>query len=89
MAELQIPHESDILARVIAPQNGNLPGEIAEAFLRLSFPDQDIDRMNELAEKNRKGEATEEERNELERYSRVGNFLNLLQSKARRSLKHG
>ena len=34
------------------------------------------------------GELTEEERDKLESYRRVGNFLVLLQSKARLSLKH-
>ena len=89
MDSLQLPNESEILSRVIAPQNGNLSEHTAEAFLGLEFPADDIERMNDLAEKNRRGEISELERDEMERYSRVGNLINLLQSKARRSLKDG
>lgn len=89
MDSLQTPNESEILSRVIAPQNGNLTGQVAEALLGLQFPKDDTSRMNELAEKNRRGEITESELDEMERYSRVGNLINLLQSKARRSLKNG
>ena len=86
MANVQTSNEPDILARVIAPESGNFSAEFARALLDCTFPDVDIQRMNELAAKNRSQEATEAEREELERYSRVGNLLNLLQSKARRSL---
>lgn len=89
MDGLETPNESEILSRVIAPQNGNLSGEVAEAFLGLAFPKDDIRRMDELAEKNRHGEIRQSERDEMERYSRVGNLINLLQSKARHSLKDG
>jgi hypothetical protein len=81
--------ESAILTRVIAPATGDLSTSAAQAFLGLSFPPSDIERMNSLAEKNRRGEADERELEELEHYSRVGNLLNLLQSKARRSLSNG
>jgi hypothetical protein len=81
--------ESAILARVISPQKGGLSPQAAKALLDLSFAQSDIDRMNELAEKNRHGEVSVEELEELERYSRIGSFLNLMQSKARQSLAHG
>jgi len=84
-----IAAESAILARVIAPKNGDLPAPAAQALLGLSFPPDDVERMNALAEKNRHGKATEEELAELEHYSRVGNLINLLQSKARSSLANG
>jgi hypothetical protein len=81
--------ESAILTRVIVPSTGNLPATAAEVFLGLSFPQSDIERMNDLADKNRHGEASQAELEELEHYSRVGNLINLLQSKARRSLANG
>lgn len=81
--------EAAILTRVIAPKMGDLSAQAAEALLGLAFPQSDIERMNELAEKNRRGEAGEQEIEELEHYSRVGNLINLLQSKARRSLANG
>ncbi|MCA9139909.1 MAG: hypothetical protein KDB00_24215 [Planctomycetales bacterium] len=89
MEDFQTPDESELLTRVIAPARGGLARDVAEALLELTFPARDIERMNELAERNRKGEATEREFDELERYSRVGNLLNLLHSKARCSLKNG
>jgi len=42
--------------------------------------------MNELAEKNRQGTNAPSERALLERYLRVGNFLNLIHAKARCAL---
>jgi len=81
--------ESAILTRVIAPTTGNLSASAAKALLELTFPPSDIEHMNELAEKNRRGEANQQEIEELEHYSRVGNLINLLQSKARRSLANG
>lgn len=78
--------ESAILSRVIVPGNGSISGEAARLLADLRFDDADVAKMNELAEKNRRGEATEAELAEMEGYSRVGSLLNLLQSKARRSL---
>ena len=89
MDSLQTSSESEILSRVIAPENGNLPDQVAKALLGLAFPRDDVLRMKQLAEKNQRGEISESEQDEMERYSRVGNLINLLQSKARRSLKHG
>jgi len=90
MAEM-IPHtitEADILAHVIAPDQPGLPPESARAILALQFDQTALARMNDLAEKNRAGTLTEAERIEMEKYLRVGQFLNLLQAKARVSL-HG
>ena len=81
--------ESRILSRVIASTPGGLAPEVAREVLRWKFASVDIERMNDLAERNRQGEATPSEVNELERYSRIGNLLSLLQSEARQSLRHG
>ena len=78
--------EVDILNDLVAPEKPDLSPESARAVLELRFRQRAIDRMNELAEKNRHGTLAEAERNELERYLRVGNFLNLIQGKARNSL---
>jgi hypothetical protein len=40
-----------------------------------------------LASRNSKGTISDEERVELEKYLRVGSFINLVQAKARLSLK--
>jgi hypothetical protein len=42
--------------------------------------------MDELAEKARQGSLSPEERAEADSYERVGHFVSLLKSKARRSL---
>jgi uncharacterized protein YnzC (UPF0291/DUF896 family) len=80
--------EADILGQVIAPDEPTLPETSARSILSLQFNEQAVDRMNELAEKKRQNSLSESERAELEKYQRVGNFLNLIQAKARLSLKH-
>jgi hypothetical protein len=78
--------ESDILNQIVAPNEPTLPAESARSILTLGFNPQAIARMNELAEKNRHNALNDSERVLLENYQRVGNFLNLLQAKARLSL---
>jgi hypothetical protein len=84
-----IADEAAILSRVVDSAGATLTPQAAESLASLRFDDRDEARMNELAEKNRRGEATPAELEELERYSRVGSLLNLLQSKARRALADG
>jgi uncharacterized protein YnzC (UPF0291/DUF896 family) len=78
--------DADIFARVVRPESGNFSQEISRLVLTLKFEAEDIGRMNELAEKNNRGVLSETERQEMETYLRVGNFLNLLHAKARQSL---
>lgn len=80
--------EADILARIVHPECGNLPQEVSRLILDLKFEPQDMARMNELAEKNNLGQLGENERQEMEKYLRVGNFLNLLRAKAQLSLQN-
>jgi len=89
MHKILTQSESSILNRVIAPRDGCLSIEVANSILGFGFSESDISRMNSLAAKNRLGEISADERDELESYSRVGNLLNLLQSKARRSIRNG
>ena len=53
----------------------------ARRVLRLS---RDLDRVDELLERNRTGIITDPERAELEKYLRVGNFLDLMRARALR-----
>jgi len=78
--------ESEILAEVIAPHQGDLSVEVAHSFLSWKFTDEAVARMTSLAERNGRGAITAEERQELENYLRVGSLINLLQAKARLSL---
>jgi hypothetical protein len=87
MAEQATTTESDILAEVIAPEQGNLTAEVAESILAWKFTDQSVRRMSELAQRNSQGTITPEERQLLERYLRVGSLINVVQAKARLSLK--
>ncbi len=78
--------EMAILRRVVDPEQPLLSSETARALLRLAFHADDRARMNQLAEKNRAGQLTAAEEQELNGYIRVGQMLGILQSKARRSL---
>jgi len=87
MVSPQVTTEADILADVIAPQQGDFLEEFSRSVLGWKFSDKSVDRMNQLAEQNQQGQTTPQERDELERYLRVGSVINLLQAKARLSLQ--
>ncbi len=78
--------EAEILTRVIAPDDPVLEKKAAEAILALGFKAADRRRMDELAEKARQGTLNAEERAEADSYERIGHFVSLLKSKARRTL---
>lgn len=79
--------EADILADVVAPGEPTLPQEFARAVLSVRFNDSATEVIRELLQKNNAGTITAEERADLEKYLRVGQFLDLLQAKAHQSLK--
>ncbi|MFN0052142.1 MAG: hypothetical protein ACKV0T_08120 [Planctomycetales bacterium] len=78
--------EFEILSDVIAPAGAELPPDVARSILEWRFSAKSIRKMNRLAARNRAGEFTEREREELERFLRVGSLINLAQAKARHSL---
>src|SRR5262249_18549695 len=79
--------EAAILSRLIRPEEDMLTPEAAEGFLDIKFEQCDLDRMHELAVKNQEGLLTAEERAEMQRYRTVGFLVDLMHSKARRTLK--
>jgi hypothetical protein len=79
--------EAAIWARIIQPEDNGLSPDAARALLALRFGDKDLSRMSELAEKNKEGRLSKEERRELASYVRVGDVLSLIHLKARKSLK--
>jgi len=81
--------DADILNDVLNADAGDLPPPAATALLNFRFSDKAVARMNELAAKNREGSITPDERDLMDRYVRIGNFLNLVHVKARASLKAG
>ena len=60
---------------------------VAEALLRIRFEQSDLDRIHDLVTRNQEDRLTPAERVELESYRRVSFLLDLMHSKARRSLK--
>jgi uncharacterized protein YnzC (UPF0291/DUF896 family) len=79
--------EADILSEVIAPGEPTMNREFAHAVLAVRFTDGATDRIRELLQKNNAGTLTPAEKSNLEKYLRVGQFLDLMQAKARVSLQ--
>ena len=79
--------ETEILSRVIGPENPAFSDEAARSILAMRFNDADAQRMNALAAKARQGELTQEEESQLEAYLFVGALVDLMHSRARLSLK--
>ena len=80
--------EADILAQVVSPDEPDLAPEVARAILRLSFRPAAVQTMRELLDKNNRGVLAGEEQADMEKYLRVGQFLDLMQAKARISLQN-
>jgi hypothetical protein len=78
--------DAQILDRVLSPERGKLSQAAARAWLALDFTDEDRTRMHALALKVQDGTLSKNERADLEAYRRVGRLLDLMHSKARRSL---
>ena len=79
--------EVAILGRVLEVENGNLSPAVARSWLDLRLAARDEKRLLELAAKSKKEELTPDEAVLLENYLHVGRLLDLMRSKARRSLK--
>jgi hypothetical protein len=79
---------TQILYRAIQPVEGDLPPEASRWLLRVRLSAEDCDKINELAAKARAGTLTADERAELNEIEQVTSLLELMQSKARLSLKN-
>jgi hypothetical protein len=84
---IEPPSESDLFARVIAAEDA-LPANVARSVLAWRFPKRDLTRVQKLQEKNNAGTITDRERRELETYVRVGQFVAVMQARARLTLKN-
>lgn len=82
-----IDRGAEILARAVEPQTGDWSREAADAIGRVKLSEFDTQRVNDLAAKAREGTLSADERSELDEYERVASLIELLQSKARRSVK--
>lgn len=87
MSSTILSHETEILTRVIGPENPSFSDEAARSILAIRFGDADMERMNLLAAKARAGLLAREEEEQLHAYLFVGAIVDLMHSKARLSLK--
>ncbi len=76
-----------ILSRILMPDDPSFSPQTADDILALDFNEADKARMRQLSAKAREGTLSPDEQAEISNYERVGHLLNILQSKARRSLK--
>ena len=82
-----VSNEAALWGRLLEPAQADLSTEAAHYLLSLHFPQSDLERMRELAEKARQGTHANSESSELDIYEQVGHALSLMKSKARRTLK--
>jgi hypothetical protein len=75
--------EADILEEIVKPAHAGLTPDAARIFLDLKFNKNATKRIRQLLQKNNRGTITAKDRRTLENYVRVGQFLDLLQAKAK------
>ena len=80
--------EADILDEVVEPNRSTFSPQVAEEFLSLRFNETATERIRKLLLKNNAGTISDVEKSTLDNYLRVGEFLDLLQAKARISMRH-
>jgi hypothetical protein len=86
-SEAKQSRDMAILTRAIQPNKHNLPVSAARALLRIVLDPQDRERLHELLVNNQKDALTRDERAELDSYLHIGLVIDLLQAKARASLR--
>lgn len=79
--------EADILEEVVGPKQSGLSPEAARSFLEMNFSKDATKDIRQLLTKNNRGTITAKERALLEKYLRVGQFLDLLRAKAQLTLR--
>lgn len=80
--------ESDILDEIVRPGDPSFPPDAARSILELTFSERATERMRELSDRNNQGALVPDEESELACFRRVGLLIDLLQAKARLSLKN-
>jgi hypothetical protein len=79
--------EIDILAQVVGPEAATFEPDFARALLELKFTDEAQGQIRDLLAKNNQGILSDAEQGLLDKYLRVGQFLDLMQAKARVTLR--
>lgn len=80
-------NNSPLVERVIGLDRNDMPPEAARFMLALGFTDADKMRMTDLSSKASLGTLTEAESQEIDAFLLLSDFLAILKSKARMSLK--
>jgi hypothetical protein len=80
--------QADTQAEIVDANAPGLSAEAARSLLALRFGKEAAKRIRGLLRKNNRGTITADEQLTLENYLRVGQLLDLLQAKARLSLRH-
>jgi hypothetical protein len=78
--------DASILEDLIATEDTAFSRTFAQALLGLKFQARQAKEIDRLLARNNAGTITDKQRARLDAYVRVGNFLSLLQAKARGSL---
>jgi len=86
MASTPTVTEAEILEDVLNSTRAELTPDAARCFLQMRFSNGATRQIRRLLQKNNRGKITAAERVTLESYLRVGQFLDLLQSKAKLSI---
>jgi len=79
--------EAAILDRLFRPAAGGWPRAAAAAILGVHFDQRDHQEMTRLMENAKEGELSDSDAKLLESYRHVGRLLELMKSRARRSLQ--
>lgn len=87
MAATTSTTESDILDGLVFPFDEDMDPQAARALLRIRFNREATKLINQLLRKNQRGTISAEERLVLDKYVRMGKFIDVLQAKARKALK--
>jgi hypothetical protein len=87
MASEAVSAEAEVLEGLIFPFDERSGVEAARALLRIRFSRDALQLVNRLLRKNQRGTISAEERILLEKYLRVGRFIDVVQAKARKVLK--
>jgi hypothetical protein len=80
-------HSTDIFRRMIEPDQGSLPQELARFVAELDFRPEDHARYEELSAKTRAGILTTDEGDLLDDYLHIDSLVSILRLKATRSLR--
>jgi hypothetical protein len=78
---------TEILGEVIQPSEPSFELDFAKMVLRLRLSDSAQERIRELLQRNNAGTLASTDKAALDNYLLVGQFLDLLQAKARASLQ--